>query len=66
MAVRKPLVQIAGLLQELPAGDTVSGVAGVPLFVQDTAPTVVGNYMWVQTNYLIAGDIAFWIEDGLP
>ena len=65
MAVRKPLVLINGVKQELPVGDTLVGVQ-LPLFIQATAPVVTGNYMWVQTNYLVAGGITFWIEDGLP
>lgn len=66
MAVRKPLVLIAGVQQELPAGDTTPAV-GVPVFAQDTAPTVAsGNYIWFQTNYLVAGDTTMWIEDRLP
>lgn len=35
------------------------------LFVQDSAPVgVVGNYAWFQTNYMGAGNITLWIEDG--
>jgi len=36
------------------------------LFVQDSAPTHVGNYMWLQTNYQVPGGMALWVEDGQP
>lgn len=43
-----------------------SGIAGdSPVFIQDTQPTYVGKYLWVQTN--IGGDpnaFTFFIEDG--
>ncbi len=45
MAVRKPLVSVAGELQELPAGDTVSGASGVSgsvvVTMDETEKTIV-------------------------
>lgn len=63
MATRKPLVSIGGELQELPVGDTVQ--VGFPLFIQSTQPTGA-SYAWFQTNYLVAGGLTLWVEDGLP
>jgi len=67
---RRPLVIKDGRVKELPPGDTLPGVgagAGVPLFIQPTAPVgVVGAYQWIQTGLgPLGADQTIWIEDGL-
>lgn len=57
---KRPIVSSTG-------SGTGSGIAGdSPVFIQETMPTYVGRYLWVQTN--IDGDpnnFTFWIEDGI-
>jgi hypothetical protein len=48
MAVRNPLVQINGQVQELPAGDTVTGV---PLGVGSSAFLSHIDYGGINTDY---------------
>ena len=57
------MVLSGGQLIELPTGDSVP-LLGMPLYVQSAAPVVVGNYAWFQTNYLVAGGLTLWVEDG--
>ena len=48
-------------------GDVTINSAGLPLFIQDAAPTPTPTtkYLWIQTNYLVAGGLTIWIENGL-
>ena len=67
MATRRPLVIIAGKVQELPAGDD-TGAGGVSnTFIGPTAPVAPPSaYVWFQTGLGSDGqDMTMWIEDGL-
>jgi len=71
MATRRPLVVIDGTTQEIPVGDTLaastvpaSGGGTQQVFVQDTAPSAVAPYLWIQTG-LPDNGFTFWFEDGL-
>jgi hypothetical protein len=57
---------VQAAIAELAASSGGGGVAGsVPLFVQDSAPTAPGNYMWVETGLGAGTDWTIWIEDGI-
>jgi hypothetical protein len=43
--------------------NTAPATAGVPTFVQQTPPVVVGPYVWYETDGAGAF-VALWIEDG--
>lgn len=44
-------------------GDTIEEEFSkrIPLFVQDTDPSITGKYVWFDTS---GGDLTLWIEDG--
>ena len=56
MALRRPLVQIAGRVKELPTGDTLPADAVPPgggsqqVFVQETRPAGNGPWIWWKTD----------------
>ena len=33
------------------------------LYIQETQPNTTRSYMWVQTNYVNAGDFTIWLND---
>lgn len=68
--VRYPIVIYPdGTWHVLQPGETLfgsGGMTGVPLYIQDDAPTVDPGtkYMWIQTNYGEPGGFTFWFDDG--
>lgn len=55
----------SGVITEL-SNEEVTAMIGVPTFIQDTQPTYMGKYSWIQTN--IDGNpdnFTVWFEDGL-
>lgn len=45
---------------------TGSGSSTTSLYVQDSAPSgATPPYIWIQTNYLSAGNFTVWFNDGL-
>jgi hypothetical protein len=67
VAARKPLVQIAGVVNELPAGDTLDGVTGgsstvsnvvaaATTIAADTSVVIV-SYLKVQDTLTVSGNL---------
>lgn len=51
-----------------PGGNEIvaTPASSVPLYIQDTQPTVSGPYQWIQTNYNgIPGNFTIWFNDGV-
>lgn len=67
MAIRRPLFidTTSGLVSQMGSADEIDGanVTGVPLFVQDSAPSyAAGPYIWFDTSLAFT----MWVEDGAP
>lgn len=43
---------------------TPVNVDDVNVYIQDSAPTDTGKFLWIQTNYGGPDDFTFWFEDG--
>lgn len=62
MAERQPIVQVSGILSELPAGDTLAGVGGASITLATTPPgsPSPGDLWWDSDT----GQLAIYYTDG--
>lgn len=50
---------------EFEGSGSADGIAGVPLFIQETSPGISTAHLWIQTGLGDGSDMTFWVEDGL-
>ncbi len=59
MSARRPMVRVAGRLQQLPEGDSLAGIpAAVPFVLSDGTREDIP----LTTD----GELPFWLSDGTP